>query len=375
MKKKGIKKYQIGLNWASPGTGMVHPGNVAIDPNQTKGMPISTESSADPNAKSMTDMTQLTGNKTPTFGDKAKAFGQKTAGFIANNSENIVSAAQTIMPLLMKKPDANAKPYKKGSKLIKYQEGEKNLQGGEFMYDNVTEKNKAIDDAIKAGVPSTIQKYISFGYNPDKNKEPEYPVSTEANPILYKEPKIKMAGNVLFKEMTLAQQKQYRAGIASGREFNVEGIGGKYGATNKLQQTQPTKTTKTIVKTTTPASNIGGNKNTAKPVQKNTQTPAQNTKQTNTQNTSKNTAQKNTNTKATTNTGKKTIPVKTPLKAIIPSKIMDYRTQNILGSQRGELAKNLKTYGVRSPFNESGGANVNYPLFETLHNSRFGKKK
>ena len=342
----------------------------------------------------------------------------------------------------MKKADANARPYKKGSKLIKYQEGEENLQGGEFMYDNVTEKNKAIDDAIKAGVPSTIQKYISFGYNPDKNKEPEYPVSTEANPILYKEPKIKMAGNVLFKEMTSAQQKQYRAGIASGREFNVEGIGGKYGATNKLQQTQPTKTTKTIVKTTTPASNTGSNKNTAKPVQKNTQTPAQtpaqNTKQTNTQNTSKNTAQKNTNTKAATNTGKGTIPVPPQQKNVVskktarhttddpgkkmvnrkeipsekkqttpkrerrvypgesplvkykdrsiynkpvsnatttPSKIMDYRAQQNLMSKRDELAKNMKAYGMTSPYNEGGGDNMTTRLFEIFHNTRFGKKK
>ena len=38
-----------------------------------------------------------------------------------------------------------------------------------------------------------------------------------------------------FKDMTPAQQKQYRAGIASGKEFTVEGIG-KYAAASKKDQ-------------------------------------------------------------------------------------------------------------------------------------------
>jgi hypothetical protein len=40
----------------------------------------------------------------------------------------IGSAASSLMPLLMKKPDPNAKPYKKGSNLVKYQEGNEALQ-------------------------------------------------------------------------------------------------------------------------------------------------------------------------------------------------------------------------------------------------------
>ena len=108
MAKKRIK-YDWGTSWASPNTGMVHPGNLVIDPNQTKGMPISTEASADPNAKSMSGMTQLAGNKVPSFKDKAGAFMNKNAGMITQ-------AAGTIMPLLMKKADANAKPYKTGTK-------------------------------------------------------------------------------------------------------------------------------------------------------------------------------------------------------------------------------------------------------------------
>lgn len=43
-----------------------------------------------------------------------------------------------------------------------------------------------------------------------------------------------------FKDMTPAQQKQYRAGMASGKEFEVEGIG-KYGAASKEKQAQSAK--------------------------------------------------------------------------------------------------------------------------------------
>lgn len=43
-----------------------------------------------------------------------------------------------------------------------------------------------------------------------------------------------------FKDMTPAQQKQYRAGIASGKEFTIEGIG-KYAAASKEQQAKSSK--------------------------------------------------------------------------------------------------------------------------------------
>jgi len=53
-----------------------------------------------------------------TFSDKASAF-------MGSNGSAITSAAGSLMPLLMKKPDPNAKPYKKGTNLIKYQQGNK----------------------------------------------------------------------------------------------------------------------------------------------------------------------------------------------------------------------------------------------------------
>jgi hypothetical protein len=58
-----------------------------------------------------------------------------------------------------------------------------------------------------------------------------------------------------------------------------------------------------------------------------------------------------------------------------PSKVMDYRAQQDLMGKRDELSKNMKAYGMTSPYNEGGGDNVNTRLFETIHNSRFGKKK
>jgi len=68
-----------------------------------------------------------------TFKDKAGAFMDKNGG-------DITQAAGTIMPLLMKKPDANAKPYKKGSKLIKYDEGSDTLKGKNGAPDTLRSK-------------------------------------------------------------------------------------------------------------------------------------------------------------------------------------------------------------------------------------------
>jgi hypothetical protein len=46
---------------------------------------------------------------------------------VGNIGGAIGSAASSLMPLLMKKPEPNAKPYKKGTKLLKYGEGSKGL--------------------------------------------------------------------------------------------------------------------------------------------------------------------------------------------------------------------------------------------------------
>jgi hypothetical protein len=59
------------------------------------------------------------------------SFSDKAGAFMGNYGKAMTSAAGSLMPLLMKKPDPNAKPYKKGSNLIKYQTGTKSLTKNE----------------------------------------------------------------------------------------------------------------------------------------------------------------------------------------------------------------------------------------------------
>jgi len=61
-----------------------------------------------------------------TFKDKAGAFMDK-------NTETISQVAGTLKPLLMKKTDPNARPYKNGSKLIKYDEGNKKTKAAKVV--------------------------------------------------------------------------------------------------------------------------------------------------------------------------------------------------------------------------------------------------
>ena len=93
-------------------------------------------------------------------------------------------------------------------------------------------------EAIKSGIPSslTAPTFNKEAVNRYMEKQACGPVSTEKNPILYKETPNR-AGLVSFKDMTPAQQKQYRAGIASGNKFTVEGIG-EYGAATKQEKAQ-----------------------------------------------------------------------------------------------------------------------------------------
>ena len=113
--KKGIKKYQWGTFSASGATPqMVNPGNAALQQytmssQQTQEMPIFTQSSADPNAMSLSYIKTPYVKKRPSFKDKAGSFMGKYGGPIS-------AVAGTIAPLLMKKPDPNEKPYKKGTK-------------------------------------------------------------------------------------------------------------------------------------------------------------------------------------------------------------------------------------------------------------------
>jgi hypothetical protein len=146
MKKIGIKKYQAATNSLNAGTtygttggwnyglsqnnsGMVNPGNanlIKMAPNQNSGMPLVTPSTADPNAKSLTDI-KLPASSTIKTPAKGPSFSDKAGAFMGNYGGAITSAAGSLMPLLMKKPKPGDKPYKKGTKLIKYQQGEKDV--------------------------------------------------------------------------------------------------------------------------------------------------------------------------------------------------------------------------------------------------------
>jgi hypothetical protein len=97
------------------------------------------------------------------------------------------------------------------------------LKTGKAKQDAEAKQDKQLKDSFQSDV---LRKTIP------KSKT----VSTEKNPILYKETPNR-AGLVSFKQMTPAQQKQYRAGIASGNKFTVEGIG-EYAAANKSQISQ-----------------------------------------------------------------------------------------------------------------------------------------
>jgi hypothetical protein len=258
-------------------------------------------------------------------------FANKAGAFMGNYGGAITSAASSLMPLLMKKPDPNAKPYKKGSKLIKYQEGTDNAVAGPSRKEtadlmrkyNEANKNNpniigAIDDEefnareqqlqdlgvstpIRKSTPPSLltPKQVSFKLpqqslpTPKLNKvaidkpsrrerkaenkrletlarapitytEPAFvgpsdeelktgkakqdaeakqnkqlkdsfqsdvlrktipkskTVSTEKNPILYKEAKEKNP-YISFKQMSVADQKLYRAGMATGKAFKVGG--------------------------------------------------------------------------------------------------------------------------------------------------------
>lgn len=127
MNKKGIKKYYPGVNGLT---------NTAPQPGQGKGYGVLAPQPEDPNKFSIGKMLfpeqktlgKIVDNKVPAAGStppaaKGPSFGDKAGAFMGNYGGAITSAASSLMPLLMKKPDPNAKPYKKGSKLIKYQEG------------------------------------------------------------------------------------------------------------------------------------------------------------------------------------------------------------------------------------------------------------
>jgi hypothetical protein len=150
------------------------------------------------------------------FKDKAGAFMNKNAGMITQ-------AAGTIMPLLMKKADANARPYKTGTKNLnnnmkrkKYDEGTTNLS------DNPKFKNFMAGDIRKGG----------GGATPEASEGPR--VSSVEKQVEGRKPIITYKKGD-FNSFTAEEKKKYREGIASGKEFSIGDR--KYAATSKKQTT------------------------------------------------------------------------------------------------------------------------------------------
>ncbi len=154
---KKVKKYYPGVNNLTGNTysttggwnygfggnsEMVNPGNAALQQYTT------TSSSTIRNGESAAsgDISQLINSKNKlSFKDKAGAF-------MGNYGSAIASAAGSIAPLLMKKPNPNAKPYKKGSKMVKYKNGGKDLNNLSF---------KDTEELVKADLLSNKDYLIS----------------------------------------------------------------------------------------------------------------------------------------------------------------------------------------------------------------------
>jgi len=166
------------------------------------------------------------------------------------------------------KKDPNpGRPYNKGTKMIKYQAGVEDItpitpkmaslrmpqeapmspRPSKVPVEKQSRRerkaeNKKLEALVKAPIIYNESSFVG-----PMNQEPK-----KSTPILdnlikrsmssqaFKETMPNRAGLVSFKDMTPAQQKQYRAGVASGREFTVEGIG-KYGAASKEQRVQSAK--------------------------------------------------------------------------------------------------------------------------------------
>lgn len=257
-------------------------------------------------------------------------FSDKAGAFMGNYGGAIGSAVSSLMPLLMKKPKPDDKPYKKGSKLIKYQAGtnnavaddpedlnayfgrvlgknkivqpsnepqevgpsrkdaakllkeynQKEFEAGRFgdmdksdprykqliirkeaekarseyetktkpfagpsdeelqlgrLRENAEEardklekeqKQTAYNNAVKSGLPKSL---TSIKFKPEAvqkalEKQAGGPVSTEKNPILYKEPVNKKAityNRGDFNTFSDAEKKYYRKKIAEGVAFKI----------------------------------------------------------------------------------------------------------------------------------------------------------
>ncbi len=108
--------------------------------------------------------------------DKTKpSFKENAGNFMGKYGAPIVAAAGTLMPLVMKKPDPNAKPYKSGTnmiktkknKLIKYQKGNEDVQ--------LTSRNDSVIYKNAAGNEFKTGATVSF----NGGKGASVPVKTD----------------------------------------------------------------------------------------------------------------------------------------------------------------------------------------------------
>lgn len=426
--KKGIKKYQWGTFSASGSTTpqMVNPGNSALKQiNTAQTTETSTPSIADPNAKSMTEMKQFT-NK----GIQGPSFMDKTGNFMGNYGGAITQAAGTLMPLLMKKKDPNEKPYKKGSKLIKYQAG---TNAADIIGPGPL-------DNMEPSISPIAPKMASF-------RAPEQtPMIPNLNriPMQKQSRREKKAENERLFKMVRKDESAIEPLMPKMAKISLE-IPAMQPSLKKVEVETPSKTPKFFDYHSEEAKGgyaraLKGGKRDAKGnlvdpqtgyIYRNLKTAKNSSSAISRKNVSTTRVEKpTTSTPSGTMTGNELVleskrgkkfnpytmagfpnpiprtevktriqkketakvdnrrvyPEESPLakyrKGIpskpatnVPTRVMDYPTQELLGKQRGELSNNMKTYGMVSPFNPNGSTNFYTPFFEMGHNTRFGKKK
>lgn len=179
--KKGIKKYQDATNSLELGntysnTGGwnygfgVNPENASLQ-QYTTTSPSTIPTGSLPLSGSIADLNKPAAKKL-SFKDKAGSFMGKYGGPIS-------AVAGTIAPLLMKKPDPNEKPYKKGTKnlntnmknkksLIKYQDGVEEMslkeQETTFPEDLVSNKDKLVAKLLPKFLRNILAKKSTLRY-------------------------------------------------------------------------------------------------------------------------------------------------------------------------------------------------------------------
>lgn len=322
-----IKKYQWGTFSASGDIPqMVNPGNEALQQYTT------TSSSSIPTGALPTsgNISQVAYNTT----SKVKPKGMGFKGFMGKYGGAISSAASALAPLLMKKPDPNERPYKKGTNLIKYQEGVDNLE-------NKTRFQNFMSGDIRRTSTGNLIGTLPTSYN-----EAKVPLA-----------ETKLEGRKPI--ITLQNYKENKGGYARALKSGIKDKFGNlvdpktgyiYRNLNAVKS-KPSAISTKVIPTTKVEKSTTTQKKEAVKVDKKRVYPEES---------------------PLARYKREGIPSKPATN--IPTKVMDYKAQNLSTSRKAELAKNLTNYGMISPFNPSGSSNMYTPFFEAIHNTRFKKK-